>query len=80
MKRLPMVLIRWDDAACRQSWTDLESFEPKEHVTETVGFLFKEDENRVCVASSVMHHIGSGSDITTIPRKMILETTFLRRK
>ncbi len=80
MKKLSAVYVKWDDASSRSSWEDLDDYDPKQYIAETIGFLVKEDEKRVIIAGTVCKDHNRGSDFTTIPRGMILEMHKIRSK
>lgn len=75
--KYPLVHIVWDDAAVLgEGWKD--SFDPKPQLVDTVGFLIKETEDHVVVASTVSldEHTGHFQ----IPRLMIKSIRQLRFK
>lgn len=70
--KYPLKLIEWEDASCgNHKWTDIdtlpETLEP--YIATTVGFLVKEDDQRIMLAMQLGE--GTVADLMTIPRALI---------
>lgn len=61
----PLVEVKWRDAQTSHGWDHIDDVELEVPVVTTVGFLVKEDENAIMVASSV------GDDKHTNARMLI---------
>lgn len=78
-QRFPLLLVEWEDAyAGNHDWFKLntmpEAVQPL--VVMTAGFLVREDEDRITLATSFSHD--SAADLWTIPKPMIRKRTQLR--
>lgn len=70
----PLVEIKWRDAQTSHGWEHMEEVELEVPVVTTVGFLVKEDEHAIMVASSV------GDDKHTNARMLIPTGMVVSRK
>lgn len=50
--KYPLVEIVWDDAETDPSWRNLSDVNPKHALVVTVGFLIKETEKHIVIAST----------------------------
>lgn len=79
LRRYTPVLIRWTDA-----WFDAEQSDPDAwrhiYVVETVGFVAREADGVVSVASEVLPDGDGFRAVTHIPAKIILERVELVAK
>ena len=75
----PLVEVWWDDATgCTQGWIDNKDLKIEPTIVLTVGFLIKETEEYVIVASDIDHqkqHNGR----TQIPKGMVKVMKVLKR-
>ena len=77
----PLIEVMWDDAATdAQGWEDPDELDGvKVDRVMTVGFLVKESEAGLLIASTVCAEDTCNSRIT-IPRKMVVSIRYLRGK
>ena len=50
--RYPVVHVKWDDACADNSWASVREPELKEAVVTTLGFLIKENDRHILIAST----------------------------
>lgn len=67
--KYPLVWIEWDDAAVFDNWEYEENVEPEIGVVTTVGFLLKETEDHIVVASTYSDTLSNAR--IQIPKSMI---------
>ncbi len=73
----PLVEVRWLDAQTSHGWEDQTEVDSEVPVVTTVGFLLKETEESIVIASSVGQDKTHNSRIT-IPTGMIKDRRILR--
>ena len=67
----PLVHVEWKDAQTGHGWEDRENVLVETPIVTTVGFLIKETDEGVVVASTVGTDLQSNARIS-IPRGMII--------
>lgn len=76
-----LVEVKWDDAASNsEAWVHKDDMEAPEQVI-TIGFVIKEDERAVYIASSVANdedHEETVGNTMTIPKGMIVSRRNIR--
>lgn len=79
-KKLPFPLVRvdWIDAETSQGWEHLDEEKPTVPEVVTVGFLIKETEDVLLVASTIGHDRSHNSRIG-IPKGMVKGVTVLKK-
>lgn len=68
------VRIVWRDSRSEDSWTDPKDLDMRSSLITTLGHLVSEDDELICVASSVDDKTGQLSGILFIPRACVVET------
>lgn len=74
----PIVQVIWTDAETSQGWEHMDEEKPTVPEVVTVGFLVKESDSVVLVASTIGHDRSHNSRIS-IPKGMIKSVTVLRK-
>lgn len=69
MLKYPIVLIEWEDADTDHGWEELEDSDFSPTLASTVGFLIKEDDAAVSIAST--YSGSSTNNRMRIPKGMI---------
>lgn len=79
-KKLPYPLVRvdWIDAETSQGWEHPDEEKPTVPEVVTVGFLIKESEDVILIASTIGHDRSHNSRIS-IPRGMVKNITVLKK-
>lgn len=75
--KYPLVHLEWDDAGADNKWLTASDIEIDEDTVTTVGFVVKETDRHVIIASTYW-----GSDVNAtiqIPKKMIVSRKTLVR-
>lgn len=74
----PVVMIEWIDPASNEGgWVSAEEFEPGYVTCQSVGFLYAEDEEKVCIVAAFTSD-GQLDHATTIPRVCVRSMVTLR--
>ena len=77
--RFALLEIQWDDATANSDWQHPSSINPVPEIAVTVGFLVKETDGHIVIAST---DGGEASGVTAsmqIPKKMIISRRTLAR-
>ena len=76
-----MVWVKWIDSGGTSRWIDLPAAEKDEYcLVETVGYLVKEDDERITVAQSFDKANNTVNALLTVPKVAVQEVKFLRFK
>ena len=65
------VWVHWDDARSDDGWSEESDLKMQPAQITTLGFLLKETEDLLCVASSVDAHTQQVSGIMFIPKACV---------
>lgn len=76
----PVVLVEWIDSSSQFGWTD---YRKDDLMCQSVGYLYKEDENRITICKSVAfsdnkHNMGHHT-FTDIPKEAVKRVITLRK-
>lgn len=80
----PIVLVRWNDAYCKDDTYTEKDFKHEAAPTVTVGFLVKEDKTGITVATDVQLPMEKEDEISFrgknfVPKGMIHDITIIRK-
>lgn len=74
----PLVEIQWDDAATSHGWEAAEDLETEAEIAVTIGFIVKETQDHIIVASTIDAN-GNTNGRIQIPKKMIRRRRVIRK-
>jgi hypothetical protein len=76
-----IVWVKWDDAESDYGWEKTSALAPEEAIAHTVGFLVKETDTHIVVASTMSHDEDEGHTTNNrlqIPRGMVKDIRVIK--